>query len=60
MIYKEIDCIGTMYKEQNIQVTCEDEIDDFIYYDGFDSWEEAVNFFLDVTSDCVIVQLEAM
>ena len=35
-----IDCFGEMYKEQNVSVTCDDEIFDGIYPEGFETWED--------------------
>ena len=50
--------IMKLVQEQNIQVTCEQEEDDFLYADGFENWEDAVNFFLDRGIEAV--ELEAV
>lgn len=55
-----INCVGEMYKEQNIMVRCADEADDFEYYDGFDTWEEAIKYFKETCDDLEIVELETM
>ena len=47
-----------MYKEQNIQVICENEMYDGIYPDGFDTGEEAIEHLTLYFPD--IVELEAI
>ena len=38
---------GVMHEEQNIQVVCDDEIDDCVISEGFSNWKVAVPTVID-------------
>lgn len=58
--FKHTSCYGEMNECQNIQVCCEEETDDYMCCQGFDTWELAIQYFrkLEEVSGITIVQLE--
>ena len=42
-----VSCYGVMHEGQNIQVVCDNEIDDCVFSEGFSGWRVAVPAVID-------------